>query len=293
MIKNLHGTRETVSFADGSSIMLYDNHVSEDYPNHWHPAIEMIMPLEQSYKAICGGIPFELEAGDILLIAPGTLHSLYAPETGRRIILQADFTILSQLKEFDSIIAFMTPAICITPRNSPEIHSDINKIMHDILDEYHSSAALNEALIYSYLIQMIVLIGRRYTEPSKHSSARNTRQQDYTEKFLYVCNYINRHFDESLTLDEVAALASFSKYHFTRLFKQFAGVSFYKYLNRRRIMYAEQLLVSPELSVTEVATRSGFSSLSAFIRMFRLQKKCTPTEFRTLYRFDDLNPFNI
>lgn len=287
MIKNLHGTKEIVSFIDGSSIMLHDNNVSEDYPNHWHSAIEMIMPLEQNYKAVCGGIPFQLEVGDILLIAPGTLHSLYAPETGRRIILQADFTILSQLKEFDSIIAFLTPAICITPRNFPEIYNDINKIIHEILEEHHSSAALNEALIYSYFIQMIVMIGRRYTEPAKHLSAKYTKQQDYTDKFLYVCNYINQHFDETLTLDEVATLASFSKYHFTRLFKQFAGVPFYKYLNRRRIMHAEQLLVSPDLSVTEVATRSGFSSLSAFIRMFRLLKNCTPTEFRTLYRLDD------
>ena len=57
----------------------------------------------------------------------------------------------------------------------------------------------------------------------------------------------------------------------------------YKYLNKKRIEYAEKLLVDPELSITEVALQSGFSSLSAFIRMFKLIKDCTPTEFRNLY----------
>ena len=78
-------------------------------------------------------------------------------------------------------------------------------------------------------------------------------------------------------------MAGFSKFHFTRLFKQFSGLSFYKYVNKKRIERAEQLLINPSISVTEVALQSGFSSLSAFIRMFKLMKGCTPTEFRDLY----------
>jgi len=286
MIKNLHGTRETVSFADGSSIMLHDNKTCENYPNHWHTPIEIIMPLEQGYKAICGGISFQLEVGDVLIIAPGTLHSLFAPESGRRVILQADLSVLNQIKEFSSIISFITPAVCITPQKFPKLHGNVSKIMHQIIEEYYGASALNEALIYSYLIRMIVLIGRQYTEPARHLAARSIKRPDYARIFLNVCNHINQHFDENLTLDEAAAMAGFSKYHFTRLFRQFTGVTFYKYLNRRRIMHAEQLLASPEFTVTEVATRSGFSSLSAFIRMFRLLKNCTPTEFRTLYHTD-------
>ena len=79
------------------------------------------------------------------------------------------------------------------------------------------------------------------------------------------------------------ARAGFSKYHFTRLFKQFANTSFYKYLNQKRIEQAERLLINPQLSITEVSLASGFSSLSAFIRMFRLLKGCTPTEYRAMY----------
>ncbi len=92
----------------------------------------------------------------------------------------------------------------------------------------------------------------------------------------------------------MADLAGFSKYHFSRLFKNFTGLSFYKYLNKKRIEHAEELLVDPSLSITEVALQSGFTSLSAFIRMFKQIKDCTPTEFRNLYedcvRFHLENP---
>ena len=98
-----------------------------------------------------------------------------------------------------------------------------------------------------------------------------------------VCNYINDHCTEDLTLEKVAARAGFSKYHFTRLFKQFTNVSFYRYLNQRRIEYAQRLLVNPQMSVTEASLSSGFGSLSSFIRMFKQVKGCTPSEYRMMY----------
>lgn len=60
-------------------------------------------------------------------------------------------------------------------------------------------------------------------------------------------------------------------------------MSYYSYLNQHRIMYAEKLLIDPNLSVTEVAMRSGFGSLSTFNRVFKAYKKCTPTQYKYLH----------
>ena len=78
-------------------------------------------------------------------------------------------------------------------------------------------------------------------------------------------------------------MTGFSKFHFTRLFKQFTNVSFYKFLNQKRIDHAASLLINPEVSVTEAALSAGYSSLSSFIRMFKIMKGCTPTEYRAMY----------
>ena len=130
---------------------------------------------------------------------------------------------------------------------------------------------------------MFALIGRNHTEQVSLLDSDNIKQKKYTEKFIFICNYISCHCTEDLSLEEVASLVGFSKYHFARLFKQFANISFYKYVNKKRIATAETLLINPQLSITEVALRSGFSSPSAFIRMFKIVKSCTPTEFRRMY----------
>jgi AraC-like DNA-binding protein len=100
---------------------------------------------------------------------------------------------------------------------------------------------------------------------------------------LLVTNYISEHFAEDLTLEQMASMIGFSKYHFSRLFHIYAGTTFYQYLNQKRIAHAKNLLLDPALSVTEVAFRSGFTSISAFLRMFRLANNCTPTQFRKMY----------
>ncbi|MCC8137722.1 MAG: AraC family transcriptional regulator [Clostridiales bacterium] len=85
-----------------------------------------------------------------------------------------------------------------------------------------------------------------------------------------------------LSLETVADVAGFSKYHFSRIFKECSGYNFYDYLCLLRIKAAENLLMSKEHSITEVALLSGFSSLSTFNRMFKKKKGCTPSEYRAL-----------
>ena len=183
----------------------------------------------------------------------------------------------------ESTLSLIAPAILITRDTAPMIYEQIHTIILAINKEYHSNISLSSAAIYSKLLELFVLIGRNYTENVKRFDTGNQKQKEYTEKFIQICNYINEHCTEDLTLDEIAAIAGFSKYHFSRLFKQFSNVTFYKYLNQKRISYAEILLADSSNSITEVALRSGFSSLSAFIRMFKLIKQCTPTEFRNMY----------
>ena len=94
---------------------------------------------------------------------------------------------------------------------------------------------------------------------------------------------VDTHCTEDITLDEISKIAGFSKYHFTRLFKQFTNNTFYKYLNQKRIELALTLLADPNISVTETAMQSGFANPSTFIRVFKAEKGCTPTEFRKMF----------
>ncbi|RKI78860.1 helix-turn-helix domain-containing protein [bacterium 0.1xD8-71] len=283
MIEILNGIKETVIYRDIEGFKLHDNIDYESYPEHWHTSIEIIMPIENSYDVSNKNEVFTLQEGDLLLINSGVVHGMPSTIHGERLILQVDFSLLHNVADIESTLSTIPQALLLTPATAPAIHERLKELMLDISREYYSGSILISASIYSKLIEMLVLIGREYTGKRNAFDMASSKQKEHSDKFLNICNYIQEHCTEDLCLDDIAALAGFSKYHFTRLFKNFTGISFYKYLNKKRIEHAEKLLLDPELSITEVALQSGFASLSAFIRMFKLLKDCTPTEFRNLY----------
>lgn len=282
MIENLRGIQETVTFKPNTNIRLYANEDIEEYPAHWHAPLEIIMPITNTYQVTCCKTSYNLQEGDLLIINPGIVHSMIATP-GKRLIFQADFTLLHGIKDLETTLSCISPAYLITSDDSPENHDLIKTLMLEIADEYFSEAPLSEASIYAKLIQLFVLIGRSYSPSNTQLNNNEIKHQEYTERFLSICNYINDHCTEDLTLDHVADLSGFSKYHFSRLFKQFTNISFYKYLNIKRIETAEKLLIDKRLTITDAALQCGFSSLSAFIRMFKIIKGCTPTEFKSMY----------
>ncbi len=283
MIEHLNGIHEIVDYKANTNIRLYDNTVSEDYPAHWHTPIEIIMPISNNYTIILNDVVRELHPSDIIFISPGVVHELKAPPSGRRIIFQAELTLLRQLKDFESISNLISPAIIITSETHPHLHAILQKKLLDIFNEYINTTPYYEIAIYSSLMEMLINIGRHKFEHTECFTSHTQMPKEHIDKFMSICDYITTHCTENLTLDDIAHLAGFSKYHFARLFKQFTNTTFYKYLTKKRIEYAEQLLINPNLSITEIALQSGFSNQSAFIRMFKLIKSCTPTEFRNMY----------
>lgn len=283
MIEVLNGIKETVVYKELQEFKLHDNIDYEAYPDHWHTPIEIIMPIENSYDVSTKKEVITVQEGEILLINSGVIHGMPSAIHGERLILQADFALLHNVADIESTFSTIPQALLLSPVTAPAIHERLKTLMLEIYQEYFSGTILISASIYAKLLEMLVLIGREYAGKRNALDTASGKPKEHTEKFMTVCSYIHEHCTEDLCLDDVAALAGFSKYHFTRLFKSFTGVSFYKYLNRKRIEHAEKLLVDPALSITEVALQSGFSSLSAFIRMFKLIKECTPTEFRNLY----------
>ena len=216
MIESLNGIFETINYKQSTSIKLYDNDEYEDYPAHWHTNPEIIMPTENIYPVECYNQIITLREGDIVLICPGCIHTLYAPEKGRRIIFQADINPLRFMKEIETLVTIISPLIVITPEDFPSIYDKVKSLLLEIKNEY---------------------------------------------------------------------LSGFSKFYFSRLFKQFTNVSFYKYVNQKRIEKAAKMLTEPNISITNVALSCGFESLSSFIRMFKIVKGCTPTEFRNMYQY--------
>lgn len=286
MIKNLTGDYETVEYENQRFVMLYDNDQIEEYPTHWHNAVEIIIPLHNGFTVTSGGTDYHLNEKEIIIIPPGELHTM-PPQEGRRIIFQCDNSILSDIPALEAIVPVFSSAFHITPDVSKELYILSRKSILDIYSEYYSKSSLADVKIYICLIKMLTAVREYQLTLAADIFAGDPTSRDDTRKFSMVMKYINQNYMYEIPLEKIASIAGYSKYHFSRIFKKYNHVSYIQYINSKRIKAAERLLIDPNLSVTEVAMRAGFASLTTFNRAFKKAKNCTPTEFKTLYKISD------
>ena len=92
--------------------------------------------------------------------------------------------------------------------------------------------------------------------------------------------FIEQHQTEDLSLGQVAKAVNISTFYFCKMFKKVTGINFTDYVSRVRIENAKNLLLNPNLRVSEIAYEVGFQSLTHFNRVFKKVIGQSPTEYR-------------
>ena len=92
--------------------------------------------------------------------------------------------------------------------------------------------------------------------------------------------YIQQHYREKLTLEDVARQVNLSPFHFSRVFKQYAGCAPMEYAQKIRMDMAKCLLKTTDLPIEQIAERVGYGSASSFANMFTQKVGLSPTQFR-------------
>ena len=107
-----------------------------------------------------------------------------------------------------------------------------------------------------------------------------TDNPEYIQRVNRAIDHIISHLSEPLRLEDVAAIACFSPFHFHRIFSSLVGETFTAYVTRVRLERSLTLLLhNPELNLTQVALRCGFGSSSNFTRVFKKRFEVAPSRF--------------
>ncbi len=128
-------------------------------------------------------------------------------------------------------------------------------------------------------------------ELSKFDDARELASSSFakvevvseSKRILKVKNYIDEHYKDDLSLEQLADLVGMTPTAFSRYFKQRTAKNISEYIVDIRLGHAARLLVDTSDSVSEICWATGFNTLSNFNRLFRKRKGCSPTEFREKY----------
>jgi len=106
-------------------------------------------------------------------------------------------------------------------------------------------------------------------------------RQEYVARINRVTDYIRAHLNGDLCLDTLAMVASFSPYHFHRIFRGMTGETLNTFIRRIRAETAAMKLINnPKMTITSIAMHCGFSSSAAFAREFKIFFGMSASQFR-------------
>ncbi len=154
--------------------------------------------------------------------------------------------------------------------------ADISSCLRNILREMEQKNTGYEDICQAYMEILIIRLMRStaLAVPAEPQAVSANRQ------CASVRRYIDLHFKEALTLEQLAEEAHMNKYYLSHAFKREYGVSPINYMISRRIEESKYLLTETDLSMSQIAQLLGFSSLSYFSQVFRRTQSVTPMEFR-------------
>ena len=153
---------------------------------------------------------------------------------------------------------------------------EVSSCLRNILREMELKNTGYEDVCQAYMEILIIRLMRSidFAVPTDPQLGIGNRQ------CAAVKRYIDLHFKEALSLDQLAEDAHMSKYYLSHAFKREYGVSPINYMITKRIEESKYLLAETDLSMSQIAQLLGFSSLSYFSQVFRRTQSLSPMEYR-------------
>jgi AraC-like DNA-binding protein/mannose-6-phosphate isomerase-like protein (cupin superfamily) len=286
--RQVEGLLENVEYSLNSNIRIWHNIQMEGYAPHQHSALEILIPVENEYTVIINKKSYTLHPGDILFIPRFSIHEILPVTGGSRFIYMFNMEPLSSFYDSAFLDVVLLEPCLMNKQNHGRIYERIYSGFMEINDIYFPSGIFWEYSIYAILINILTTIGGEYYHAlSANSQTSQEKHYEYYQKFTGLLSYIDAHYGENLTLEKMASYIGFSKYHFSRLFKEHTNSTFYDYLSRKRIQAAQEMLLAGE-SITSIAFQTGFNNPASFSRCFKKYTKYNPTEFRSQFSLSSI-----
>lgn len=211
--------------------------------------------------------------GDIAIIPAGVAHRCNWNATTQFMVLAIEPDLLHQIgQEFVSRIELL-------PQFMNETDLFIQSIVSTLKAELEFRQLGSHLLIDSLKTTLAIHLLRNYctTKPKLVNNSDGLSHSTIKQ----VRDYIHAHLQQNLKLVELSQLAQLSPYHFLRQFKRHIGITPHQYILQCRIEAAKQLLERNELSISEIAVRTGFSDQSHLTRYFKQKFGITPRQARS------------
>ena len=156
----------------------------------------------------------------------------------------------------------------------------LSRLARDLAGELAQAEAGQEVVVAALMEQVVVHLLRHHSNVRRSEELELSRVGLVDRRVRRAIELMHAHLHRELPLEEIAAAAFLSPFHFARLFKKLTGASPHAYLAALRVTRARALLAETDLSVSEVSARVGYGTPSHFAKAFRQATGLTPRAYR-------------
>lgn len=276
---------------------IHDIHL--EIPWHSHEFIEIAFiangtathvfqaPKQQRFES-------RVSKGDIFIINPGELHKYEMLQDERIEVVNmlfypkiVDWTLIREadnveLMDFFYVQPFLPPEIRFgnVLKLKREEAGVVRQMVENLVYEYNHKKTNYQLLIKLMMTQLIVLIGRNYTEQRKSYMTPGIMSAQRINNIHRVIGYLERHYAEDISLEQLSRISLYSERQLTRIFKEATGETIFGYLHQLRIERAKRLLLTTDAKVSDICTEVGFNDIRFFNKVFKKITGLNPKHYR-------------
>ncbi len=240
--------------------------IGEGFRTHWHEGVEILQMLKGNARININEEALSVGVGDVIVFNSNRLHRITAEK-------ECLYRCLIINREICQGWGYDLDELEFQPLLQDE---RINALFDTIDEEDEGKRPQYKSIIMASCLTLMALLSRHYTVTEPLESAASVRKRALVRQ---VIGYINRHYEEAITLERVSATFGYSRYYLAHVFAEQTGLPMMEYLQQTRMNTAATLLAEGG-SIAEIATQCGYQNASAFSAAFRRRYGCSPGQFR-------------
>ena len=252
-----------------------------DFYWHYHPEYELTLIVKGKGSRLIGDNHSNFENGDLVLIGPGLPHTWVSDNSMKGmckvIVVQFSVDFIERfvgLKELAAINKLLLHSKHGISFNGSKLAA-VRKLMQDL-------PLKRDLEKITQLLHILNELSKLKSTSLASSFYQPLKGSENEKRINKVCQYVQKHASEPLTIHKAAALIHLSPSAFCKFFKRMTGKTFSDYVNEIRIANVCSQLMATDKQVAEIAYENGFGTLTYFNRVFLKKMKMRPTRYRKI-----------
>ncbi len=251
-------------------------------PFHWHRELEILYILNGHATVNMEGKEYHVNPLDAIVMDYSKVHEvIYELPQTMGICIHISRQLLYRYLPNPELIEIHCSGETLT-KEQQDAYARLCEILKNLTVLYVNQKKTYQLRSTAFILEILAILLESFSASITKTVSEN--RIGNMERLEEICDFVEHHYQEEITLGEAAEEIGLNKEYFCRFFKQNTGTSFIRYVNEVRISHIYQDLLHSSEGILEITERHGFFNQKLFYRMFKEKYGCTPKQVRNIAR---------